>query len=113
MFNDNRAQGSLEYLIIVAAVLAIGAIVILFLTQSASSGSTSALVAECQSAASKCATTMMTSGLADCSALTTCNACNTSAVTALSGKITTTDTSVYATAYDACIVGATNAIIAS
>lgn len=109
MFN-NRAQGSLEYLIIVAAVLAIGAIVILFLTQSAGSGNTSALVAQCQAAASSCASTMMTSGMTSCSTLSTCAICSDAR---LVGKINSSNTSAYATAAAACNAGMPQFIIKS
>jgi len=62
-----KAQGSLEYLIIVAAILAIAAIVTLFLTGAFGSGKTTGDVALCKSAASKCALERATSEEATCS----------------------------------------------
>ncbi|GEM_PF-2560597 len=49
-----KGQGSLEYLIIVAAVLAIGAVVVLFLTGAFGSTQNSAKFNECKNAAAQC-----------------------------------------------------------
>ena len=65
-----RAQGSLEYLIIIAAILAIAAIVILFLTGVFGAGKTGASISNCRNAASKCATERATS------VEPTCDYCN-------------------------------------
>jgi len=62
-----KAQGALEYLIIIAAVLAIAAIVVLFLT-GAFSG-ISAEVSKCRNAASSCGVNVATgvfSSYSDC-----------------------------------------------
>ena len=62
-----KAQGALEYLIIIAAVLAIAAIVVLFLT-GAFKG-TSAEVSKCRNAASSCVVNVATgvfSSYSDC-----------------------------------------------
>ncbi|RLG21587.1 hypothetical protein DRN74_01650 [Candidatus Micrarchaeota archaeon] len=48
-----KAQGSLEYLIILAAVLAIGAIVVLFVTDAFSQTKTAASVENCRNALTK------------------------------------------------------------
>lgn len=61
-----KAQGALEYLIIIAAVLAIAAIVVLFLTDTFSSSDESAQISECKSAASKCYNEQATSVGATC-----------------------------------------------
>ncbi len=62
-----KGQGSLEYLIIVAAVLAIAAIVVLFLTGAFQSQQTSASIAACKTAAGSCANDLATSaGQAKC-----------------------------------------------
>ena len=55
-----RAQGSLEYLIIIAAVLAIAAIVVLFMTGAFKSSSTTAKISECKTEAARCANTLAT-----------------------------------------------------
>lgn len=49
-----RGQGSLEYLIIIAAVLAISAVVVLFLTGAFGGTQSSAKLNECKSAAAQC-----------------------------------------------------------
>ena len=59
-----KGQGSLEYLIIIAAVLAIAAIVVLFLTGAFSGTDTDS--SECKTAAAKCAVDQVTSPGATC-----------------------------------------------
>jgi uncharacterized protein (UPF0333 family) len=49
-----KGQGSLEYLIIIAAVLAIAAVVVMFLTGAFGGQKAAAGVAQCQAAASDC-----------------------------------------------------------
>jgi hypothetical protein len=49
-----KAQGALEYLIIIAAVLAISAVVVMFVTGAAGTGKSEALYGACQSAAAEC-----------------------------------------------------------
>ncbi len=61
-----KHQGSLEYLIIIAAVLAVAAIVVLFLTGGLSSANRQALINNCKQAASKCANLMATSDIEMC-----------------------------------------------
>ena len=56
---NEKGQGSLEYLIIIAAVLAIAAIVVLFLTGAFKS--TGQDVSACKAAASRCAIDLATS----------------------------------------------------
>jgi len=56
---QNKGQGSLEYLIIIAAVLAIAAIVVLFLTGAFKSSGGD--VAACKAAAASCANDLATS----------------------------------------------------
>lgn len=51
-----KAQGALEYLIIIAAVLAIAAVVVMFLTGTLSSGGSDAYLAMCKEAATRCYT---------------------------------------------------------
>ena len=55
-----KAQGALEYLIIIAAVLAIAAIVVLFLTGAFTGASGGGDLAKCRLAASTCANNMGT-----------------------------------------------------
>ncbi len=55
-----KAQGSLEYLIIIAAVLAIAAIVVLFMTGAVKSSSTTAKISGCKTEAARCANTLAT-----------------------------------------------------
>ena len=55
MKNKKKAQGAPEYLIIIAGVLAIAAIVVFFLTQSAGTGRKRNIETNCQQAASQCA----------------------------------------------------------
>jgi hypothetical protein len=62
-----RGQGSLEYLIIIAAVLAIAAIVVLFLTGAFTSTTSTGGISVCKESASKCATERATSVGATCS----------------------------------------------
>lgn len=61
---NTKGQGALEYLIIIAAVLAIAAIVVLFITNAFQSTNTS--LSECKTAAAKCATELATSEGASC-----------------------------------------------
>jgi uncharacterized protein (UPF0333 family) len=61
-----RAQGSLEYLIIIAAILAIAAIVILFLTGAFGGSKTAADVSLCKEAAARCASEWATSVSPNC-----------------------------------------------
>ena len=64
-----KAQGSLEYLIIIAAVLAIGAISVLFITGAFKASSGGADVSKCRVAASNCqrdSTLAMGSGCSYC-----------------------------------------------
>lgn len=51
---NKKAQGSLEYLIIIAAVLAIVAIIVLFITGSFGASKSSADISKCKAAASRC-----------------------------------------------------------
>ena len=67
----NKAQGSLEYLIIIAAVLAIAAIVVLFLTGSFKS--TNRGITQCKAAAASCATQLATSKLPELNGVEVCN----------------------------------------
>ena len=66
MSKKNNAQGSLEYLIIIAAVLAIAALVILFVTGSFGASKSSADISKCKAAASKCGVEKATSQQAPC-----------------------------------------------
>ena len=61
-----KGQGSLEYLIIIAAVLAIAAIVVLFLTGAFTGASSTGDLSLCKDAASKCATELATSASITC-----------------------------------------------
>jgi len=63
--HKNRAQGSLEYLIIVAAVLAVSAVVVVFV--SGMFGSVKPDVSKCKSAATMCANKMITTQNPSCS----------------------------------------------
>jgi uncharacterized protein (UPF0333 family) len=90
-----KAQGALEYLIIIAAVLAIAAIVVLFLTGAFKGASSTGDVSKCKGAASQCATEIVTSTGA------TCSYCDTEC--AGTGMVSTDPT--YATAIDACKAG--------
>ncbi|MEM4222275.1 MAG: class III signal peptide-containing protein, partial [archaeon] len=49
-----KGQGSLEYLIMVAAVLAIAAVVVLFMTGAFKTGTKSASLARCEEAFAQC-----------------------------------------------------------
>lgn len=95
-----KAQGSLEYLIIVAAVLAVAAIVVLFLTGSFGVTKAGASVSECKAAASQCSVDIATTTGA------ICDYCE--------EKCTdvgmSTDTSKYADSVEACKDGAPNYI---
>jgi len=106
-----KAQGSLEYLIIIAAVLAIAAIVVLFMTGAFKSSRTSADVSACKQAASDCAQTIATSGLTNCSGTNICDACPND-TTGASG-ITTINKTAYQTPYAACINGSAEQIISA
>ena len=66
-----KAQGSLEYLIIIAAVLAIAAIVVLFLTGAFKS--TNKQITQCKTAAASCATQLATSKLAELNGVEVCD----------------------------------------
>lgn len=57
----DRGQGALEYLIIIAAVIAIAAIVILFLTGALTASRGAASLSTCKNAAAKCKTELVTS----------------------------------------------------
>ncbi len=59
MFKETKAQGSLEYLIIVAAVLMISAIVVYFVVGSSGKSISSANFAECKKAAGQCKTNLI------------------------------------------------------
>ncbi len=99
-----KGQGALEYLIIIAAVLAIAAIVVLFLSGAFKSASTGGDVGKCKQAASQCATELATSSGA------TCSYCD----EACSGTgLTTTDTATYPTAVDACKAGKPEVIVSA
>lgn len=67
-----KAQGALEYLIIIAAVLAIAAIVVLFITGAFSGASGGGDIAKCRLAAATCSQNIATGIYADG------NACETS-----------------------------------
>ena len=71
-----RGQGSLEYLIIIAAVLAIAAIVVLFLTGAFSGASSTGDLSLCKDTASKCATELATSASVMCSVTMCESSCN-------------------------------------
>ena len=82
-----KAQGSLEYLIIVAAVLAIGAIVILFLTGVFGAGKSSADLTLCKDAAAKCGIERATSSNPPCEYCNkACSALPTKIMTCKEGK---------------------------
>lgn len=99
-----KGQGSLEYLIIIAAVLAIAAIVVLFLT-GAFQGISSDVTA-CKSAAARCATEQVTSAGA------TCSYCLAECTDAAGNPIgVSSDTALYNTTADACAAGAPNYIV--
>jgi|GEM_PF-5142173 len=105
----NRGQGSLEYLIIIAAVLAIAAIVVLFLTGAFKQ--TGAGVSACKQAASRCNTEQATSTGAVCDYCV--SACN-DPTAAMNATGYTADTEggvvVNTSAYKACIAGDPEAI---
>ena len=61
-----QGQGSLEYLIIIAAVLAIASISILFITHSFSGAKKHGSISKCQTAASRCYNEKSTSANAQC-----------------------------------------------
>ena len=80
---QNKAQGSLEYLIIIAAVLAIAAIVVLFLTGAFKSAGQNA--AGCKQAAARCANDVATTnGQAKCGYCV--DSCNVTGVTVVTGS---------------------------
>ena len=98
-----KGQGSLEYLIIIAAVLAIAAIVVLFLTGAFSSSQTD--VTECKQSAARCATELATSTGASC------GYCVASCVDAANNSVgVSTDLTLYANTTVACQAGAANYI---
>lgn len=97
---ESRGQGALEYLIIVAAVLAIAAIVVLFLTGAFRGTSAGATVADCKTAAAQCATDLATTTGA------ACPYCD----ERCADVGASTDTSLYPTTVDACKAGAPNYI---
>jgi uncharacterized protein (UPF0333 family) len=61
-----KGQGSLEYLIIVAAVLAIAAIVVLFLTGAFQAQQVSGELGKCKVAAASCNTALLGSSVTEC-----------------------------------------------
>lgn len=61
-----RAQGSLEYLIIIAAVIAIAAIVILFLSSALQTQADASTIGKCKQAASSCKVELSTSAGSKC-----------------------------------------------
>ena len=61
-----KGQGALEYLIIVAAVLAIAAIVVMFLTGAFRGTQPSAVLSACRNAASQCANYLATTRTENC-----------------------------------------------
>ena len=73
-----KAQGALEYLIIIAAVLAIAAIVVLFLTGAFKSPLSSATYSACKNQASACAMKMSTGSAGTSACVVDCiTACKT------------------------------------
>lgn len=54
VMKDRKAQGALEYLIILSAVLAVAAITVLFITGAFSGQKSSAAVSNCKNAAANC-----------------------------------------------------------
>ena len=54
-----KAQGALEYLILIAAVLAIAAVVVLFITSTGGSSASSAALSACKEAAGSCSLLLM------------------------------------------------------
>ena len=62
----NKGQGSLEYLIIVAGVLAVAAVVVLFITSA--SNPQAAKIAKCKQAATQCDLTHQTAPMTQCKA---------------------------------------------
>ena len=102
---QNKAQGSLEYLIIIAAVLAIAAIVVLFLTGTLKS--TDQGVSACKAAASRCATEKATSTAAECNYCIA--SCPNTGMNA-SGNWSNDSTKSYNNASDACMDGNPEAI---
>lgn len=102
---NERGQGSLEYLIIIAAVLAIAAVVVLFLSGAFTSTQASGNVAKCKQQAAACSASLIgVVSTVSCSDVA-CNLCT--ATTAVS-----TNTTKYATALAACKKGAPDFIIA-
>lgn len=98
-----KAQGALEYLIIIAAVLAIAAIVVLFITGAFKGASGGGDIAKCRLTAATCANNIATGGatVAGCrpTCITSCadasgdDVLNTSIVVSLTncvGRLTTT-----------------------
>ena len=97
-----KAQGALEYLIIIAAVLAIAAIVVLFITGAFKSSSGGSSMASCRVAAASCQQNLVTGVYSNNSAcLTSCiGACVDSSGKDLLAPTITVDTST-------CVVGGT------
>lgn len=67
-----KAQGSLEYLIIIAAVLAIAAVVVMFLTGALGGTTAGGNIAQCKVAAAGCKTDLDTAGVTGASCLKAC-----------------------------------------
>ncbi len=112
-----KAQGALEYLIIIAAVLAIAAIVVLFLTGAFKGASGGGGIAACRVASANCASANATGG----GSVAGCNvACIPACSTPSGMDVMTTTVAVIgncptsgagtATACEACTLGNTNAI---
>lgn len=99
-----KGQGSLEYLIILAAVLAIAAVVVLFVTGAFSGAKTS--VIDCKTASSQCAVELAGNPAAPCGSCTTkCSAVNDTSMVATGGG--------YAGPAAACEAGRTDLIAAA
>lgn len=101
-----RGQGSLEYLIIIAAVLAIAAIVVLFLTGAFSGARSTGDAAACKNIASNCATQTATSAGFECATM-----CNVDVCTGDGVQVSTGCT--YATAAEACEDGRPDCIVSA
>jgi len=111
-----KGQGSLEYLIIIAAVLAIAAIVVLFLTGAFTGASSTGDISNCKTAAAQCATEIATSASQVCSALqgSTCyDACAINATHSIGIGIGYTTTYPNNSSLVACINGEPDKIISS
>ncbi|MFH0987204.1 MAG: class III signal peptide-containing protein [Candidatus Micrarchaeota archaeon] len=100
-----KGQGSLEYLIILAAVLAIAAVVVLFVTGAFSGAKTS--VTDCKTASSQCAVELAGNTAAPC------GSCDTKCAGGVAIATNATDityTAGAAGAIEACHDGATDHI---